>query len=96
MSRPAADLHVLRLCSVFEPPAAPARDGAAVPGELDARTAGFDPIGGMQNHTAVLTRCLEAGVPAVLVNRAEAAARASTVISDDINGMRLAVEHLVG
>ena len=35
-------------------------------------------------------------MPAVLVNRAEAAARASTVISDDINGMRLAVEHLVG
>jgi LacI family transcriptional regulator len=49
-----------------------------------------------QQEDPVLTRCLEAGVPAVLVNRAEAAARASTVISDDINGMRLAVEHLVG
>ncbi|SNS20508.1 Glycosyltransferase involved in cell wall bisynthesis [Geodermatophilus saharensis] len=61
MSRPAADLHVLRLCSVFEPPAArrPARAGA-LPGELDARAARFDPIGGMQNHTATLTRCLDA------------------------------------
>ncbi|QXG76002.1 glycosyltransferase family 4 protein [Modestobacter sp. L9-4] len=47
-------MHVLRLCSVFEPPAA--ADGAG----LDARTARFDPIGGMQNHTAALTRCLDA------------------------------------
>lgn len=48
-----------------------------------------------QRDDPVLTRCLEAGVPAVLVNRAETTARASTVISDDIGGMRLAVEHLV-
>jgi glycogen(starch) synthase len=47
-------LHVLRLCSVFEP--APAGDGPA----LDGRAARFDPIGGMQNHTAALTRCLDA------------------------------------
>ncbi|MGY1697014.1 glycosyltransferase [Geodermatophilus sp. SYSU D00814] len=61
MSRAAADLHVLRLCSVFEPPEArrPDRPGA-LPGELDARAARFDPIGGMQNHTATLTRCLDA------------------------------------
>ncbi|MGY1708784.1 glycosyltransferase [Geodermatophilus sp. SYSU D00758] len=45
-------LHVLRLCSVFEPPPAP--------GGLDGRAARFDPIGGMQNHTASLTRCLDA------------------------------------
>jgi glycosyltransferase involved in cell wall biosynthesis len=39
--------HVLRLASVFEPR----------PGEVsDAR---FDPIGGMQNHTGALTRCLD-------------------------------------
>jgi glycogen synthase len=44
-----ARLHVLRLCSVFEPG----------PGPLDARTARFDPIGGMQNHTATLSRCLD-------------------------------------
>jgi glycogen(starch) synthase len=49
-----AGVHVLRLCSVFEPPAQ-----AGDPG-LDARTARFDPIGGMQNHTAALTRCLDA------------------------------------
>src|SRR3712207_7281378 len=41
-------LHVLRLCSVFEPPdAALTGDGVR-----------FDPIGGMQNHTAQLSRAL--------------------------------------
>jgi glycogen synthase len=43
-------LSVLRLCSVFEPP-----DGA-----LSRRSVRFDPIGGMQNHTAQLTRALDA------------------------------------
>jgi glycogen(starch) synthase len=47
-------LHVLRLCSVFEP--LPSGGDAAV----DGRAARFDPIGGMQNHTATLTRCLDA------------------------------------
>ncbi len=72
MSRPAipaGPLHVLRLCSVFEPPAArrppgpgtrPGTRPGTLPGELDARAARFDPIGGMQNHTATLTRCLDA------------------------------------
>jgi 2-deoxystreptamine N-acetyl-D-glucosaminyltransferase/2-deoxystreptamine glucosyltransferase len=40
-------LRVLRLCSVFEP-----RD--LTPGSV-----GYDPIGGMQNHVAELTRCLD-------------------------------------
>lgn len=59
-------LHVLRLCSVFEPetpaatPRAGAGAGAGLPGALDGRAARFDPIGGMQNHTATLTRCLDA------------------------------------
>ncbi|WNV73725.1 glycosyltransferase [Geodermatophilus sp. DSM 44513] len=44
-------VHVLRLCSVFEP--APTGSG------VDGRTARYDPIGGMQNHTATLTRCLD-------------------------------------
>ena len=35
-------------------------------------------------------------VPTVLVNRAEDLPRASSVVSDDICGMRLSVEHLVG
>jgi glycogen(starch) synthase len=49
------NLHVLRLCSVFEP-----ATGCPPERELDPRTARFDPIGGMQNHTAALTRCLDA------------------------------------
>ncbi|MFG1243719.1 LacI family DNA-binding transcriptional regulator [Xanthobacter sp. V7C-4] len=49
-----------------------------------------------QEDDPVLTRCLEARVPTVLVNRAEARHRAPAVISDDLNGMRIAVEHLIG
>jgi glycogen synthase len=45
-----AAMRVARLCSVFEPPA------AAVTG----RARRFDPIGGMQNHAACLTRALDA------------------------------------
>ncbi|HEX2102702.1 MAG TPA: glycosyltransferase [Solirubrobacteraceae bacterium] len=44
----ARPLRVLRLCSVFEPP-----DSA-----IAGRGARFDPIGGMQDHTAALTRLL--------------------------------------
>jgi glycogen(starch) synthase len=40
--------RVLRLCSVFEPPAS----------ALAGRAARFDPIGGMQEHTGSLTRAL--------------------------------------
>ena len=40
-------LRVLRLCSVFEPR------------ELTPAWVGYDPIGGMQNHVAELTRCLD-------------------------------------
>lgn len=51
-------MRVLRLCSVFEPP----------PMALDGRVARFDPIGGMQNHTAELTRGLDAlGVTQVVL-----------------------------
>jgi len=39
--------------------------------------------------------CLNRGLPAVLVNRSEAQARVSAVVSDDEAGMRLAVSHLV-
>jgi len=42
-------VHVLRLCSVFEAP----------PGALGRRAVRFDTIGGMQNHTASLTRELD-------------------------------------
>ena len=47
--RRGGQVHVLRLASVFEP----AR------GALDRSAARFDPIGGMQNHTAALSRCLD-------------------------------------
>lgn len=39
-------------------------------------------------------RCLERDVPVVLVNRAEAQPRVSAVVSDDMRGMQLAVDHL--
>jgi glycogen synthase len=42
-------IRVLRLCSVFEPP----------PSALVGKGIKFDPIGGMQNHTAELTRALD-------------------------------------
>lgn len=42
-------LHVLRLCSVFEPATT----------EVDGRAAAYDPVGGMQNHTASLSRALD-------------------------------------
>jgi glycogen synthase len=61
LRRPDGGLHVLRLCSVFEPAEVrPAGPGGRLPEELDRRAARFDPIGGMQNHTATLTRCLDA------------------------------------
>ncbi|WP_369135647.1 glycosyltransferase family 4 protein [Modestobacter sp. I12A-02662] len=50
-----AGVHVLRLCSVFEP----AHTATWPAGGLDPRAARFDPIGGMQNHTAALTRALD-------------------------------------
>jgi glycogen synthase len=40
-------MRVLRLCSVFEPAA------------LSERSARYDAIGGMQNHAAELSRCLD-------------------------------------
>lgn len=43
----------------------------------------------------LVERTLEAGVPTVLVNRAESGNRVASVVSDDGEGMRLAVEHLL-
>jgi glycogen(starch) synthase len=48
-SRDRTRISVLRLCSVFEPP----------PSALVGRGVKFDPLGGMQNHTAELTRALD-------------------------------------
>lgn len=56
-----AGLRVLRLCSVFGSTAGHVPGAAGrIDGELDPGAARFDPIGGMQNHTAALTRCLDA------------------------------------
>jgi LacI family transcriptional regulator len=49
-----------------------------------------------QSDDPALSRCVDAGVPTVLVNRAEAKPRVSEVMSDDVGGLRLAVEHLLG
>src|SRR5215217_1471607 len=48
-SRDRTRIRVLRLCSVFEPP----------PSALVGKGVKYDPIGGMQNHTAELTRALD-------------------------------------
>jgi 2-deoxystreptamine N-acetyl-D-glucosaminyltransferase/2-deoxystreptamine glucosyltransferase len=72
---------VLRLCSVFEPLPAPRRSPGSLPGELDARTARFDPVGGMQNHTAALTRCLDAlGLAQTVVTSRLAGPRGTTEV----------------
>ncbi|MEX5719615.1 glycosyltransferase [Geodermatophilus maliterrae] len=89
MPRPAAPpgpAHVLRLCSVFEPAArrGPARPGSLA-GELDGRAARFDPIGGMQNHTATLTRCLDAqGLRQTVVTARLAGPRGVTALGDGV------------
>jgi glycosyltransferase involved in cell wall biosynthesis len=85
VSRPVVP-HVLRLCSVFEPPATrrAARPGT-LPGELDSGAARFDPIGGMQNHTATLTRCLDArGVRQTVVTARLAGRRGVTRAGESV------------
>ena len=46
-------------------------------------------------HDPLISFCIEEKLPLVLVNRAEKDARISAVVSDDIQGMQLAVDHLV-
>lgn len=48
----------------------------------------------VQRRDPVLTLCLEAGLPTVLVNRAEDGARTAAVVAGDAAGMALAVDHL--
>lgn len=68
----------------------------AIVEELIARRVDGLVLATVRRTDPVLSVCLGAGVPTVLVNRAEDELRAATVVSDDIGGMRLAVEHLVG
>ena len=66
-------MHVLRLTSVFEP----------APAVLDEGSARFDPIGGMQNHTAALTRCLDArGLEQTVLTSRLAAPTGSTQLGE--------------
>ncbi|HEV7323847.1 MAG TPA: LacI family DNA-binding transcriptional regulator [Bosea sp. (in: a-proteobacteria)] len=66
----------------------------AIVEELIARRVDGLVLATARRSDPVLTVCLEASVPTVLVNRAEDHPRAATVVSDDICGMRVAVEHL--
>lgn len=42
----------------------------------------------------LVQQCMSEGLPVVLVNRAESRMRVSSVTSDDVYGMRLAIDHL--
>src|SRR5665213_1765962 len=44
----------------------------------------------------VIAQCRAASIPVVLVNRSDAARTLPAVVTDDVAGMRLAVDHLVG
>jgi LacI family transcriptional regulator len=48
-----------------------------------------------RRHDPVIKLCVEQGVPVVTVNRGDETGTASSVVSDDMYGIRLAVEHLV-
>lgn len=65
--------HVLRLCSVFE----------TRRGDVAVDSARFDPVGGMQNHAACLSRCLDAlGVRQTIVTARLAGAQGRDRLGD--------------
>ena len=51
-------------------------------------------LGTVARSDPLVDFCINNGIPAVLVNRAETSSRLSAVISDDMAGMQIAVEHL--
>jgi len=61
---------------------------------LDQRVDGLI-LATVSRDDALVGHCLERGLPVVLVNRSEALERAPSVVSDDEEGMALAVDHLV-
>lgn len=71
----------------------PDRQARAVENLIVRRTDGLI-LATVSRHDPVLTRCLEIGVPTVLVNRAEDLERVTAVVPDDAVGMGLAVDHL--
>jgi LacI family transcriptional regulator len=74
----------------------PGTDQLRIIEELIARRIDGLLLATARRHEPVVDACLAAGLPVVLVNRGEDEARVSAVVTDDIGGMRLAVEHLVG
>lgn len=49
-----------------------------------------------RRHDPVIKMCIDQNVPVVTVNRSDETGVASAVVSDDLVGMQLAVNHLVG
>lgn len=66
----------------------------AIVEELIARRVDGLVLATSRRQEPVLTACLNAGVPTVLVNRGEDSLRAASVVTDDRGGMGLAIEHL--
>lgn len=64
--------------------------------ELAARRVDGLILATVGRNDEVLAHCLDAGLKVVLVNRADDAGRAASVVSDDMAGMALAVSHLAG
>jgi LacI family transcriptional regulator len=63
--------------------------------ELAARRVDGLILATVSRQDEALTFCIERGVPVVLVNRSETRKLASSVVSDDEAGMRLAAGHLI-
>ena len=81
---------------VADPGDDPARAAALADGMASRRVDGLLLATAAGRDDPVVSRCLARGTPVVLINRAEAEPRAPSVVSDDREGMRLAVEHLAG
>ncbi|RFB79954.1 LacI family DNA-binding transcriptional regulator [Methylovirgula sp. 4M-Z18] len=63
--------------------------------ELMARRVDGLVLATVRRDDPVVTICLAAGLPTVLVNRGEDDLRTASVVTDDMGGMALAVDHLV-
>src|ERR671917_1277112 len=81
---------------VADPGDDPARALALADGMASRRVDGLLLATAGGRDDPVVSRCLARGTPVVLINRAEAEPRAPSVVSDDREGMRLAVGHLAG
>ena len=73
---------------------APGQDERLVRNLISRRVDGLV-LATARRHDPVLSVCLAAGLPTVLVNRAEDTPRVSAVVADDAAGMALVVDHLV-